>query len=159
MRTLSFLIVFLLTLPAYAETFYTVTRVIDGDTVVLNDGQKVRLIGVDCPESYPSKKLKKDAERSKQDVETIKALGRRATAFTRGLVEGQRVTLEHDQTLKDRYGRTLAYLRLEDGRNVNLEIIREGYGVAYTSYPFKYMESFRGAEREAREAKKGLWGK
>ena len=58
----------------------------------------------------------------------------------------------------DKYGRLLAYLyRVPGGLFVNLEIVRQGYGHAYTEYPFEYMETFRDYERRAREAGKGLW--
>ncbi len=58
---------------------------------------------------------------------------------------------------KDRYGRTLAYVYLEDGRLLNLKIIEKGYGHAYTRFPFSKMEVFRAAERYARETGRGLW--
>ncbi len=119
-------------------------RVVDGDTVVLDGGEKVRLIGVDTPET-------KDPRRP------VQYFGREASAFTKKLVEGKLVRLEYDRTRRDRYGRTLAYLRLEDGTFVNLEIVREGYGFAYTKYPFRYMDEFRNAERHARAERAGLW--
>lgn len=140
-----------------AEDLYTVTRIIDGDTVQLNDGQIVRLVGVDTPESYSTSKLSKDADRSHRDKETIRALGKQASEFTRKLLYGKKVRLEYDQRRKGRYGRTLAYLILPDGINANEEIVRQGYGVAYTKYPFKYMDDFRAAEKNARENKRGLW--
>ncbi len=119
-------------------------RVIDGDTVVLDGGERVRLIGVDTPEvHHPSR--------------PVEYFGRQASAFTESLVEGKLVRLEYDQTRRDRYRRTLAYLRLEDGTFVNLEVVRRGYGFAYTQYPFRYMDEFRAAEREARAGGAGLW--
>ncbi|MCC6650348.1 MAG: thermonuclease family protein [Candidatus Eisenbacteria bacterium] len=119
-------------------------RVIDGDTVVLDGGERVRLIGVDTPEvHHPSK--------------PVEYFGRQASAFTESLVEGKLVRLEYDQTRRDRFRRTLAYLRLEDGTFVNLEVVRRGYGFAYTQYPFRYMDEFRAAEREARTGGAGLW--
>lgn len=153
------LILAIIAATAYAEAqdLLTVTRVIDGDTVELSDGQKVRLIGVDTPESHPSRKLTADAKRTHQDEATIRALGKRATQFTSSLLMDKKVRLEYDQTKKDRYGRTLAYLILPDGKNANLEIVRQGFGSAYTRFPFKYMDKFRAAEAEAREQKRGLW--
>jgi micrococcal nuclease len=74
------------------------------------------------------------------------------------MTEGKRVRLEFDQDRVDRYGRTLAYVYLEDGTFFNAEIVRQGYGFAYTRFPFRYLEQFRDYEREAREAKRGLWG-
>lgn len=79
-------------------------------------------------------------------------------AFTTQRVEGKRVRLAYDQQRQDKYRRTLAYVYLEDGTFVNAEIIRQGYGFAYTRFPFKYLEEFRRLEREARESKRGLWG-
>ena len=69
-----------------------------------------------------------------------------------------KVRLEYEQGIprEDRYGRTLAYVYLEGGRLLDLEIIEQGYGFAYTKYPFSKMEEFRAAERYAREAQRGL---
>ena len=74
------------------------------------------------------------------------------------MVEGEKVRLEYETGTgrKDRYGRTLAYVYLEDGRLLNLEIIEQGYGHAYTRFPFSKMDEFRAAERYARERGKGL---
>jgi micrococcal nuclease len=73
-------------------------------------------------------------------------------------VEGKRVRLAYDHQHYDKYGQSLAYVCLEDGTFVNAEIIKQGYGFAYTRFPFTYLEQFRQLEREAREAKRGLWG-
>jgi micrococcal nuclease len=82
-----------------------------------------------------------------------------ASAFTTRRLEGKTITLAFDQQRHDRFGRTLGYVCL-DGRSVNEEIIREGYGFALTKYPFRadLMARFRAAERAAREAGRGLWG-
>jgi len=73
------------------------------------------------------------------------------------LVEGKKVKLEYDWQRIDRYGRTLAYVYLKDGTFANAEIIKQGYGFAYTKYPFKYMDEFRKYELEARLKGVGLW--
>jgi endonuclease YncB( thermonuclease family) len=124
-----------------------VTRVIDGDTIILDGGERLRLIGVDTPETVHPQK-------------PVEYFGKEASAFTRRTVEGKRVRLEYEQGAprEDRYGRTLGYVYLEDGRLLNLEIIAGGYGHAYTRFPFSKMEEFRAGERDAREAGKGLWG-
>lgn len=75
------------------------------------------------------------------------------------LSTGDRIRLEYDWERRDKYGRTLAYVYLEDGTFLNAEIIRQGYGFAYTRFPFKYLEEFRKLEQEARETGRGLWGK
>ncbi len=121
-----------------------VDRVVDGDTVVIDTVGTVRLIGVDTPETvHPTK--------------PVQHYGREASAFLRTLVLGQPVRLEYDQTRTDRYGRTLAYVYLSSGVFVNLEIIQQGYGFAYTAFPFRLMAEFRAAERSAREQQRGLW--
>jgi len=133
--------------PGTSQTeTYLVKRVIDGDTLELSNGERVRLIGVDTPETKDPRKL-------------VQYFGEEAAAFTRRMVEGKRVRLEYDLERKDKYGRTLAYLYLEDGTFLNAEIIRQGYGFAYTRFPFKYLDEFRKLEREAREAERGLWAK
>jgi len=150
-------------LPAEA----TVLRAIDGDTLEIASGGKtyhVRLIGVDCPESRPNDKLDRDARRSKQDTKTIMALGKRATTFTRDLVEGRSCRLEYDaanrtRDHRDRYRRLLAFVWVGDVL-LNAEIIREGYGQALTRYEFDptRQAEFRALERAAREQQRGLWG-
>ena len=142
-----------------AEDYYTVKRVVDGDTLLLKNDQRVRLIGVDTPEVHISEKLYRDAERTHRDIETIRKSGKRASDFVKSLVKpGDRIKLEYDWQKVDKYGRILAYVYLEDGRFLNAEIIKQGYGNAYTRFPFKYVDEFRRYEREARENKKGLWG-
>ena len=121
-----------------------VERVIDGDTVVVRGVGRVRLIGVDTPETVDPRRA-------------VEFFGREASAFTKRLLEGQRVRLEYDRERTDRYGRTLAYVYLRDGTFANAEIVRRGYGHAYTRFPFRYLDRFRRLEREAREAGRGLW--
>ena len=75
----------------------------------------------------------------------------------RRLVDGKTVRVEYDWNRKDKYNRTLAYVYLPDGTFENAEVIRQGYGFAYTRYPFKYLEQFRTLEREARVTNRGLW--
>ena len=65
--------------------------------------------------------------------------------------------LAFDWDLRDRYGRLLAYIYTADGDCFNAALIREGYGYAYTRYPFQFMEEFRALEQEARNARRGLW--
>jgi len=128
---------------AFSETFVC-TRVVDGDTIVVKGIGKVRLIGVDTPETKHPKK-------------PVEYFGKEASAFTRRMVEGKKVRLEYDWQRKDKYNRVLAYVYLEDGTFLNAELIKQGYGHAYTKYPFKYLERFRKYEKEARENKRGLW--
>lgn len=135
-----------------------VKRVIDGDTLLLESGERVRLIGIDTPEVHDSQKLTRDSQRSKQDIRTIKKLGSRSWEFTRNLVEGRRVRLEFDAERHDKYGRLLAYVFLEDGTFVNARIVEEGYASIMTIPPnVKYADMLLELSRQARESKRGLW--
>jgi endonuclease YncB( thermonuclease family) len=129
-----------------ADEFRHVDRVIDGDTVVLDGNERVRLIGVDTPETVHPRKA---PER----------YGKEASDFTRRLVEGKRVLVEYEPSSgrTDRYGRTLGYIYLPDGSLLNVLIIERGFGHAYTRFPFSKMDQFRAAERRARELRAGLW--
>ena len=135
-----------------------VKRVVDGDTLVLENGQRVRLIGIDTPEIHESDKLYRDSQRTQQDISTIKALGMRAYDFTKNLVEAKRVRLEFDVEKNDRYGRLLAYVYLKDGTFVNAKIVEEGYASLMTIPPnVKYADEFLRLYRQARQNNRGLW--
>ncbi|MFQ5454606.1 MAG: thermonuclease family protein [Nitrospirota bacterium] len=123
---------------------HIVIRVIDGDTLEVAGGERIRLIGVDTPETVHPKK-------------PVEYFGKEASQFTKKMVEGKKVKLEYDWQRKDKYGRTLAYVYLEDGTFLNAEIIKQGYGYVYTRFPFKYMDEFRKYEKDARENNIGLW--
>ena len=126
----------------------------DGDTIrvrianppeELKTVETIRLIGVDTPETvHPQKE--------------VEAFGKEASAFTKAQLLSKTVYLAFDWDLRDRYGRLLAYVYTIDRHCHNAELIRQGYGHAYTTYPFRFLEEFRGYEREAREHKRGLWG-
>jgi micrococcal nuclease len=123
--------------PDNAETF-RVKQVVDGDTIILEDGTKVRYIGLNTP------------ERGRPFYEE-------ATEANRKLVEDREVRLEFDTVQIDRYGRTLAYVFVGE-TFVNLELLQQGYANVFTVPPnVKYEERFREAEREARETGRGLW--
>ena len=116
-----------------------VTKVIDGDTIVVEGGEIVRYIGIDTPE--------KDQE----------CFSRDATSKNEELVGGKLVRLEKDISERDRYQRLLKYVWSGD-IFVNEYLVRQGYATA-VSYPpdVKYQELFRQAEKEARENGSGLW--
>jgi len=139
-----------------------VDKITDGDTLKViyrGDREGVRLIGIDTPESRKNAKAKKDARRSGEDVETITALGKKATAYTKSLVKkGYDVRLEFDVQKRDKYGRLLAYVYLKDGRMLNEEIIKGGYASPMTLPPnVKYAELFQEAYKKARARRRGLW--
>lgn len=135
-----------------------VTRVVDGDTLKLENGKYLRLLGIDTPEMHESAKLHRDAQRSGQSVEAIKQSGRQSYEFTKQLVEKKRVRLEFDKERYDRYNRVLAYVYLPDGIFLNAIIVEEGYASLMTYPPnVKYADLFLKLYQQARENKRGLW--
>lgn len=132
------------------EGLYSVVRVVDGDTIVadINGKQeKIRLIGVDTPETVDPRK-------------PVQCFGKEASLFTKNLIENKKVRLERDSSQgdRDKYGRLLRYVFLSDGTFVNKEIITQGYGHEYTyRAPYHHQADFKTAERTARELQKGLW--
>jgi micrococcal nuclease len=125
----------------------TVERVVDGDTILVTGGERVRLIGMDTPETKDPRK-------------PVQCFGREASARTEHLLpKGSAVVLVYDADRYDRYGRTLAYVyRARDGLFVNASLVREGYAVAYTVPPsVAHEDEFVRLQREARDANRGLW--
>lgn len=121
-----------------------VTRVIDGDTIEIEGGERVRYIGIDTPETVDPRK-------------PVQCFGVEASKKNKELVEGQKVRLEKDVTDRDKYNRLLRYVWAGD-TFVNLELVKQGFAQSY-SYPpdIKYQDRFVAAQKEAREAKRGLW--
>ena len=125
------------------------TRVVDGDTIhVRVEGRRetVRYIGVDTPES-----VKPGA--------AVECFAKRASAFNRRLIGGERVRLVLDAEPRDRYGRLLAYVhRARDGLFVNAELVRRGYASAYTVPPnVAHAAELRRLAAAARRNGLGLW--
>lgn len=129
-----------------------VTDVVDGDTIKVLRGRRqdtVRLIGVDTPET------------NRQGT-PVRFYGPEAALFTRRALLGKRVRLEFEPPDRqgggrDKYQRALAYIFTDDGRNFNLELIKQGFGKAYMRYPFEYEQAFRNAEQAARAERRGIW--
>lgn len=129
---------------------YRITKFHDGDTISVDMNGKeetVRFIGVDTPETHDPRKA-------------VQCYGFAAADFTKNLIGNNSVRLEADplNTNRDRYDRLLRYVYLPDGRLVNAEIIKEGYGFAYVSFPFSKLDEFKGYQQTAQDARKGLWG-
>ena len=122
-----------------------VTRIVDGDTIIVRD-ESVRLIGIDTPET-------------KKPNTAVQCFGKAATAETTRLIDGRRVRLEYDVERQDRYGRELAYVyRRSDGLFLNAELVRRGFATAATYPPnVRHADRFRRLQRQAREAGRGLW--
>lgn len=157
-KIISFLLVFSILLLSCtsrsSETknlhYIPVTKVIDGDTFWTDDGSekgiKIRLIGVDAPESRNVFK------------KVVGYFGKESKQYMTSLIGGKKVRLEYDVDHLDQYGRTLAYVYLQDGTFVNAELVKEGYAMVMTVPPnVKYAEKFVKLERRARRRNRGLW--
>jgi len=118
-----------------------VTRVIDGDTIVIEGGYRVRYIGIDTPETYP----------------VTEAFGAEAWQANRELVEGERVRLEKDVSETDKYGRLLRYVYIDDIM-VNAELVRQGLAEA-RAYPpdTRYQDYLESLEEDAKNEGRGMW--
>jgi micrococcal nuclease len=133
-------------------TFHAVLET--GDTI------KIRMIGVDTPESRENNKTKRDASLAGQDLKTITDLGKTSTTFLKRILPlGSKVRLEYDVQSKDRYGRSLAYVYLTgDSVMINLKLVQAGMASAMTIPPnVKCAQLFREAEAEARRKRVGHW--
>ncbi|KJS68698.1 MAG: hypothetical protein JL50_03190 [Peptococcaceae bacterium BICA1-7] len=136
-----------------------VTRVVDGDTVHVRlngTDQTVRLIGVDTPETV-------------KPNSPVQPYGKEASGYTRSQLEGKTVYIEKDVQDRDKYGRLLAYIWLDQptavsdleirGKLFNARLLLEGYAQILTIPPdVKYVDYFIGYQKEARDGNKGLWG-
>jgi len=129
---------------------YPVKKVVDGDTVAFDiDGKEevLRLIGINTLETVDPRK-------------PVQCFGVEASNKAKETLNGKNVVLESDetQTDRDKYGRLLRYIYLEDGTNFNKMMIEEGYAYEYTyETPYKYQAGFKTAQQKSKDEKKGLW--
>jgi micrococcal nuclease len=124
-----------------------VVRVIDGDTLVLAGEIKVRVLSIDAPEL-------------ERDGQPADFLAHKAKAALTDLTLNRIIGLEYDQSRYDGYGRLLAYLRLPDRTLVNAELVRLGMARVYFIAPnLRHREELLAAQREAIEARRGVWQK
>lgn len=133
-----------------SQEYRKVYKVIDGDTFWMKDGfgqiEKIRLTGIDAPESRKS---------SHKDIQRF---GKESKDFLTNLLKGKKVAFEYDVQKKDQYGRTLAYVYLEDGTFLNDYLIRNGYAKVVTFPPnVKYHKRLLASERYARQHSLGMW--
>ncbi len=154
MKRLWWLALLLILLPVLVSSqgdsaVVQVVRIIDGDTIevccVFGDRVKVRYIGIDTPETH-------------HPMRGVEPYGMEAAEANRKLVDGKTVRLEFDVEQFDKYGRTLAYVYLEDGTFVNAWLVENGYAMVMTIPPnVKHQGLFLKLQREAREDRRGLW--
>lgn len=138
-------------LPALVDDngYYSVIKVYDGDTIEVDMAgtpEKIRMIGVNTPETHDPRK-------------PVECFGQAASDYTHSQLDSRKVRLQADpiNQNRDRYDRLLRYVYLEDGSLYNAQLIREGYGFAYTHFPFTKSSEFIALEKQAREQNKGLW--
>ena len=144
MTALSLIFSFLFVLPAWAEK---VRYVIDGDTFILENNLRVRMVGINAPE-IDHKRYKKKGQ----------PYGNQAKTYLKSLIDKRDVTLKNGGDDEyDRFGRRLAYVYLPDGNFVNRKMVEDGYAVAYRKFPFEYKTEFIELEKKAKAAKKGMW--
>lgn len=122
-----------------------VAEVIDGDTIVLINGEHMRYIGIDTPEEFDQRK-------------PVQCFAAEAAARNKALVEGKKIIFYKDQTEHDKYGRWLGFVYLEDGTFVNKELVSEGFAFAYPYKPdITKKAEFKSAETTAKKNHLGLW--
>lgn len=123
-----------------SNNYYLVERVIDGDTIVLENGERIRYIGIDTPELKGNEYMAIEAKEVNEK-----------------LVKNKKVKIEYDIEKKDYFGRTLAYVYC-DGVFINAELIRTGHAIS-KKYPpnIKFAKIFDEIEKDAKKKKLGLW--
>lgn len=130
--------------PGINRRAAAIARVVDGDTLLLDSGESVRLIGIDAPELEHAQM---PAERFARD----------AAYFLRNLAEGRNCALEYEEPgAVDKYGRTLAYVYVE-GTMLNTQMLRNGYALVLPHFPFRRLREFQKLEKYARSNRLGLW--
>ncbi|MFH1922171.1 MAG: thermonuclease family protein [Planctomycetota bacterium] len=131
------------------EATYRVERIVDGDTLLLANQARIRLQGIDTPESV-------------KPNHPVEPFGPEASEFTRRFVAegGGRVRLQFDRERVDKYGRFLAYVWVDD-RMLNEELLRAGLATAETGFRYSkaMKDRFRRAEDEAKAAGRGIWSR
>ena len=141
---MKYLLVGILLLPSVVYGYETtVTRIVDGDTVVAqvnNKQEKIRIIGINTPESVDPRR-------------PVECFGKEASAQASALLLNKRVTLEE----RDRHGRMLGYIKLSDGTDFGKEMIETGYAYSFKSYSHPRLAGYNRIEKIARKNSTGLW--
>lgn len=137
-----------------------VSVVYDGDTVQVDSGWKVRLIGIDAPDAHNEEKTRRQARELGLSQPAVRRWAERATERVEELVGGHRARLEFGPEREDKYGRTLAYLYVEaagDEVLLNRVLLAEGLAMAMRAFPHPRQDEFLRLEQRARRQKIGLW--
>ena len=169
----------------YDDVTLFVTHVLDGDTIDISDGRRIRLLGIDCPEISENDKLAYDVLKTGISKEIFLTVGREAREFVRDVTMDCELKIKTDLVNStsdhfDKYGRTLAYVKvywkeppeflLKDmGKkeikrwkskwvSLNILLLSNGYAKVYNRFPFTNRQRFTAEERKAKMDKKGIWG-
>jgi micrococcal nuclease len=127
--------------------YFKVKEIIDGDTIVLENGDTVRYLGIDTPETHHPKI-------------GVECGGREAEEENKKLLKNKKVRLIKDETEKDRYGRLLRYVFTEDGVFVNYELVRNGFAQTLEIPPdHLFRKTLLDAQNIAVKEKLGIWSK
>lgn len=135
----------------------TVSWIYDGDTLQVKNVGKVRLLGIDTPESKASKRDRYYLSKQSISRKKLRQIARQAKRFNIEQVKGKRVRLKLGSEEQDRYGRLLAYIYLPDGRMLNRLLLEKGLASVFRRYQFQYKKDFLAAEATARQKQLGLW--
>jgi micrococcal nuclease len=158
----AFIVVFLLLTVAAkawaADLRGKVEWIYDGDTIKVAGVGKVRLLGIDSPESEAGGRDRFFVKVG-GNGERLRRMAGEALRFNIREVKGKEVRLELDHEPRDAYGRLLAYVILPDGRLLNRVLLEKGYAVVYRRFDFRMKRDFLAAEEDARRRKIGLWAK
>ena len=142
----------------------TVVYAVDGDTLAATCGEtleRIRLIGIDTPESHPNKKAKQDAKKNGRTLAAELLLGRKTANYVQGIVhEGEKITVVFDKEPRSRDGWLLGYVYSEGGRMLNRRILEAGYAVPMRQPPnTRHAALFKSLFHEARSQGRGLWAR
>lgn len=170
--------------PCQAADPVKVASVIDGETLQLSNGEKVRLIGIDVPASSKNAKLRDDIKATGKDAKALIAAGKSAAKFLRKLIKDEKIGLEYDAREEEKSGLKWVYVyfyldphldmempetwyaELSPGTGerqlrvfLNATMIKAGYATMKIIPPnVKFQELFLKLQEEAKEQKRGLWG-
>ncbi len=140
-----------------------VEKIVDGDTIKVyipkyNSHEKVRLIGIDTPESRKNRRARIQEKELHKDLNSIISMGKQAKIHLANLIPvGSKIILEFDVDKRDRYKRLLAYIWYNQ-KLINEEMVKDGFALVYTVPPnVKYEDRFLKAYKYAYKNKKGLW--
>lgn len=135
----------------------TVSWIYDGDSLLVEDIGKIRLLGIDTPESKDSPRDHYYSRNFGIPSKHLRKIARQAKRFNIEQLKGQQVQLVFESDKVDKYGRKLAYLYLPDGRLLNRLLLEKGLASVFRRYQFDRKKDFLAAERAARQAQIGLW--